>query len=94
MEDFKVNDSRYNALFVVSGSIKVFLNYANIYLFSIFFSIVFANIYLLSIFFSIGFAQWKGAGLPHVAYIVIKTYVEIHINTDHYYIIVLTKRSY
>ena len=81
----KVNESRYIALFVVSGSIKklVLIDFVNTYLFSIFFSIVFVNIYLFSIFFqdflpynfsiffSKEFARWKSVGLPHIAYIVI-----------------------
>ena len=53
------NRSRYIALFVVSGSIKkIFL-------------IDYVNIYLFSIFFSIDFARWKSKGLPDIAYIVI-----------------------
>ena len=62
----KVNESRYIALFVVSGYIKkIFLmDCVNIYLFSLFFKIVFANIYVFSIFFSKEFARWKSVGLP------------------------------
>ena len=43
----KVNESRYIALFVVSGFIKksCLIDFANIYLFSISFSEVFANIF-------------------------------------------------
>ena len=69
---FKVNESWYIALHVVSGfTKKLFLNdfviielfsvffpkvFVNTYLFSIFFPIVFANIYLF-MFFSIDFTQ-------------------------------------
>ena len=53
----KVNESRYIALIVFSGSIK------NL------FSIDYVNIYLFSIFFSIHFARWKSVGLLHIAYI-------------------------
>ena len=55
----KINESRYIALFVFSGSIKKL------------FAIDYVNIYLFSIFFSIDFTGWKSVGLPHVAYIVI-----------------------
>ena len=55
----KLNESRYIALFVVSGSIKKL------------FSIDCVNIYLFSIFFSIDFSGWKSVGLPHTAYNVI-----------------------
>ena len=55
----KGNESRYIALFVVSGSIKKV------------FSIDCVNIYLFSIFFSIDFVQWKSVGLHDIAYIVI-----------------------
>ena len=42
---FKINESRYIALFVVSGSIKKLfsINYVNIYLFSTFFAIDFSR---------------------------------------------------
>ena len=56
---FKINESRYVALFAVSGSIKKL------------FSIDYVNAYLFSIFFSIDFSQWKSVGLPRIAYIVI-----------------------
>ena len=42
----KVNESKYTALFVVSGSVKKL------------FSIDSVNIYLSSIFFSIDFGRW------------------------------------
>ena len=35
------------------------------------FSVDYANIYLLSIFFSIDFAWWKSGRLPRIAFIVI-----------------------
>ena len=56
---FKINESRYIALFVVSESLTNLL------------SIDYANIDLFSIFFSINFARWKSVGLSHIAYIVI-----------------------
>ena len=49
---FKVNKSRYIALFMVSGSTKKLL------------STDFVNIYLFSIFFSIDFPRWKSVRLP------------------------------
>ena len=55
----KVNESKYTALFVVSGSVKKL------------FSIDSVNIYLSSIFFSIDFGRWKSVGLPYIALIVI-----------------------
>ena len=55
----KVNESRYIALFMFSGSIKKL------------FSIDCINVYFLSILFAIDFARWKRAGLHHFAYIVI-----------------------
>ena len=55
----KVIESQCIALFVVSGSIKKL------------FSIDCANIYLFSIYFSIDFVPWICVGLPHVPYIVI-----------------------
>ena len=72
-KQLKVNESRYIALFVVSGSIKktFSIDFAIIYFFSIFFSKAFANIYIFLIFFSIDFARWKSGGLPHIAYIMI-----------------------
>ena len=54
-----MDESLYIALFVVSGFIK--------YLFLI----DYVNIYLFSVAFSIDFPQWKSVGLPHIAYIVI-----------------------
>ena len=68
-----LKESRYYALFLVSGSIKkIFsINCVSIYLFSIFFSIDLSvdcvNIYL----FSIDFDRWKSEGLHHIASIVI-----------------------
>ena len=56
---FKVNESRYISLFVVSVSIKKLFWSDDV------------NIYLFSIFFSIGFPQWKYVKLPHIAYIEI-----------------------
>ena len=69
----KVNESRYIALFVVSGSIKKLslIDFVNAYFSSIFFSIVFAKFYIFLIFFSKEFAPRKSVGLPHIAYIVI-----------------------
>ena len=69
----KVTELRSIALFVVNGSIKklLLIDFVDIYLFSIFFSIVFVNIYDFSIFFSIDFAQWKNVGPSHNANIVI-----------------------
>ena len=55
----KTNESRYIALFVVSGSIKKL------------FSNAYGNIYLFEIFFSIDFSRWKSVVLPHIVYIVI-----------------------
>ena len=55
----KVNESRYIALFVVSGSIKKL------------FSFDYVNIYLFSKLFSIDFVQWKSVGLPRIPYVVI-----------------------
>ena len=57
---FKVNESRYILLFVFSRSIKKL------------FSIDYVNIYLSSILFSIDFAWWKGVGLPHIPDIMIQ----------------------
>ena len=51
---FKINESRYIVLFVVSGSIKKLI------------SIDYVNIYLFSIFFSIKFAWWKSLALPNI----------------------------
>ena len=61
----KVNEFRCIGLFVVSGSIKMLFSIVcvNIYFSQ---SIVFANIYLFSIFFSIDFARWKSMGLHHI----------------------------
>ena len=56
---FKVNESRYIALFAFSWSIKKL------------FSIDCVNTYLFSIFFSIYFTRWERMGLPHIAYIII-----------------------
>ena len=53
---FKINESRYFALFVVSGSIKKI------------FSIDYVNNYLFSIFFSIDFLGGKVWGYPHCLY--------------------------
>ena len=66
----KVNESRYIALFVVSGSMKKLfsIDCVNIYFSK---SVVLANIYIFSIFFSIDFTRWKIVRLPHIAYIVI-----------------------
>ena len=50
---FKLNESRYIALFMVSGSIKKLS------------SIDYFNIYLVSLFRSIYFARWKRVGLYH-----------------------------
>ena len=67
-EKVKINESQCIALFVVSGSIKKLFStdFANFYLFSIFFSIVFVNIYVFSIFSLIDFARWKSVRLPHI----------------------------
>ena len=54
----KVNESRYIALFLVSGSIKKLV------------SIDYLNTYIFSIFCSINFARWESVGLPHSAYIM------------------------
>ena len=54
----KINESWYIA-FAVSVSIKKL------------FSIDYVNIYLFSLFFSIDFPRWKSVGLPHIAYIMI-----------------------
>ena len=54
-----VNESRYIALFVVSGSIKKL------------FSFDYVNIYLFSMLFSIDIVRWKSVGLPHIPYVVI-----------------------
>ena len=51
----KVNESWYIALFAASGSIKKL------------FSIDYANIYLFSIFYLIDSARWKSVGLPQIA---------------------------
>ena len=59
---FKINESRYVALFVVSGSIKKFL------------SLDYANTYLFLIFFSIDFDGWKSVGLLYITYIVIHNF--------------------
>lgn len=69
----QADESLYIALFVASGSVKkLFLtDFVDIYLFSMFFSIVFAVIYLLLVFFSIDFIRWKNVGLLHIAYVVI-----------------------
>ena len=55
------------------GSIKMLplIDFVNIYLLSIFFSIVPAIIYLFSNFFPIDFAGWKRVASPHIVYIVI-----------------------
>ena len=79
--EFKVNESRYIALFVFSESIKKLLSIdcVNTYLFSMVFSIDFAlwknffsiacvKIFLFSIFFSIDFARGKSVGFPRIAY--------------------------
>ena len=63
----KINESRYIASFLVSGSSKYFFSNANIYL-----NIDNANIYLFSIFFSIDFSRWKSMGLHYIACIVIQ----------------------
>ena len=55
----EVNKSEYIVLFVVSRFIKKLL------------LIDFANIYLSSIFFSIYIAQWKSMGLPQIVFMVI-----------------------
>ena len=55
----KINESRYIALFVVSGFIKKLFTNA------------YVNIYLFKIFFAINFTQWKSVVLLHIAYIVI-----------------------
>ena len=47
----KLNESRYNALYVISRSMKEL------------FLIDYVNISLFSIFFSIDFARWKSVGL-------------------------------
>ena len=53
------------ALFVVSGSIKLFsIDCVTFYL------IVFANIYLFLVSFSIAFARWKTVQLPQITYIM------------------------
>ena len=79
---FKVNESQYIALFVVSGYIKSFLiDFDTIYLFLIFlfnsfcqhlpslniFSIVFVNIYLISILFQKILPGGKMLGYPKLA---------------------------
>ena len=51
--DFKVTESRYKALFMVNGSIKKNL-------------IDFVNVYIYLIFFSVDFAPWKSVELPHI----------------------------
>ena len=56
---FKVNESRYIALFAFSLSIKKL------------FSIDCVNTYLFSISFSIYFTRWERMGLPHIAYIIV-----------------------
>ena len=56
---FKLIDSRYIPLLADSGSIKKL------------FSIDYANIYLFSTFFSIDFDRLKSVGLPHIAFIMI-----------------------
>ena len=60
--NIKVIESRYTALFAVSGPIKKLfsIDYVN-----------YVNIYLFSIFFSIDFARWISVGLPDIAHIVI-----------------------
>ena len=56
---FKVNESRYIALFVFKDLSKSF-------------SQLIVSIFTFSqYFFSTDFAQWKSVGLPHIAYIVI-----------------------
>ena len=57
--NLKVNESWYIALFVVSRSIKKL------------FSIDYDDIYLFPIYFSIDFGRWKSVELTHIAYIVI-----------------------
>ena len=59
----KVIESRYVALFVVSGSFEklLLIDCVNIYFSQ---SIVFANIYFFSIYFSIDFARRKSVGYP------------------------------
>ena len=54
-----MNESRYIALFVISGFIKKL------------FLIDYENIYLFPLFFSIDFSRWRSVGLPHIAYVVI-----------------------
>ena len=56
---FKVNKSRYIALFVLSGSIKKF--------FSIDCVVIYLNIIII---FSISFARWRSIALPCIAYMV------------------------
>ena len=58
-KQLKINESRYIALLVFSGSIKKT------------FSIDCVNIYRFSIFFTIDFARRKNKGLPHIAYILV-----------------------
>ena len=53
----KGNESRYDALFVVRGSIKKPFSFDCV------------NIYLFSIFFAIDFGWYKSVGLIHVAYV-------------------------
>ena len=62
----KVNKSLYIALFAVSGSIKRLfsIDCVNIYFSQLTFL---ANIYVFSIFFSIDFPQWKSVELPLIA---------------------------
>lgn len=50
----KLNESRYNALYVISRSMKelFLIDYVKISLFSIFFSIAFVSIFLSSFFFN------------------------------------------
>ena len=60
IKKLKVNESQYIVLFVVSKSIKNLL------------LIDFANIYIFSIFFSMYIARWKSVGLPpHIVSMVI-----------------------
>ena len=55
----RINEARYIALFMVSGSIKNFSQFiVSIFIFS-------------QYFFSIDFARWKSVGLPHVACIFV-----------------------
>ena len=81
---FKVNQSRYIALFVFSGSIKKLFTTVcvNIFIFSQYcfqlifsdektFSQLIVSIFTFLHFFSTDFGRWKNVGLPQIAHIVI-----------------------